>query len=173
MSDFDKAFERTIKFEGGLSCHKDDKGGITKFGISSSSYPNLDITNLTIDKAKEIYRKDFWNKLKLDQIQFPLNALIFDFTVHSGQNRAVSLLQEILSISKDGIIGHTTLQAIKNKSEQNLKGLCIEYQHKRTLFILNLILSKQSYWDSFGRGWINRMVQSSNWIEQQFIYVTS
>ena len=57
---FDKAFEFTIGVEGGYVNDPSDPGGETKFGVSKKSYPNLDIKNLTITQAKEIYYKDYW-----------------------------------------------------------------------------------------------------------------
>ena len=43
MSDFNKAIEKVLKFEGVLSNDKYDAGGLTKYGISKRMYPTLDI----------------------------------------------------------------------------------------------------------------------------------
>ena len=77
---FDRAFEETISLEGGFSRDPDDNGNWTggrkglgelkgtKYGISAAQYPSLDIENLTPHGAKEIYRRDYWNPLRLDSI---------------------------------------------------------------------------------------------------------
>ena len=57
---FDLAILHILNFEGGLSNHTNDRGGTTKFGISKKSYPNLDISNLTLEQAKDIYKRDYW-----------------------------------------------------------------------------------------------------------------
>lgn len=57
-------FTRSIAFvlsvEGGLVNNPADPGGLTKYGISQRSYPDLDIRNLSIEDAKEIYFRDYW-----------------------------------------------------------------------------------------------------------------
>lgn len=57
---FDYCFFKLMQNEGVYFFDKDDKGGETKYGISKKSYPLLDIKNLTLDKAKEIYKNDFY-----------------------------------------------------------------------------------------------------------------
>jgi hypothetical protein len=66
---FDQAFHRLIGHEGGYSDDRRDPGnwtkgkigaGIlkgTKYGLAANTYPNLDIKNLTLAQAKEIYKK--------------------------------------------------------------------------------------------------------------------
>ena len=62
MSDFNKAVEKVLKFEGVLSNDKYDAGGLTKYGISKRMYPSLDIANLTQEQAVAIYKRDYWEK---------------------------------------------------------------------------------------------------------------
>ena len=38
-----------------------DASGETKYGISSRSYPAIDIASLTLEDAKAVYRLDFWD----------------------------------------------------------------------------------------------------------------
>ncbi len=59
---FEKAFEYVIQNEGDYVLDKNDPGGETKFGISKRSYPTLNIRDLTLEDAKEIYYRDFWMK---------------------------------------------------------------------------------------------------------------
>ncbi len=60
MSDFDTAVTKTLIHEGGsrVTDDPDDRGGLTRYGISQRSYPDLDIRNLTEDQAKEVYKRD-------------------------------------------------------------------------------------------------------------------
>ena len=94
MADFNAAVEKTLRWEGGKTT---DTGGFTNFGISSKAYPNLDIANLTRDGAEEIYRRDYWNPLGLDNVddQDSANAL-FDFGVNGGLGRARTEAQAAL-----------------------------------------------------------------------------
>ena len=59
---FLKAFEKVLRHEGGYVNDPLDLGGETKYGISKRSYPHLDIKNLTLDQAKQIYFRDFWQR---------------------------------------------------------------------------------------------------------------
>ena len=67
---FDKTFERVIGHEGGFqddvrdranwasgTCNVGKCNG-TKYGLSAMTYPTLDIRNLTLNQAKDIYKRD-------------------------------------------------------------------------------------------------------------------
>ena len=60
---FDAAFDRLIWHEGGYANDPDDPGGETNWGISKRAYPNLVIKALTREQAREIYQRDFWNRI--------------------------------------------------------------------------------------------------------------
>ena len=61
---FELAFKEALYWEGGYVNHPNDPGSYTKWEISQKSYPNLDIKNLTIERAKQIYFCDFWKKIR-------------------------------------------------------------------------------------------------------------
>lgn len=89
---FDKAFDFIMKWEGGYVNDKNDSGGETNFGISKSSYPNLDIKGLTADEAKVIYLSDYWIPAGCDMLQHPFDALVFDTAVNMGIARAKDIM---------------------------------------------------------------------------------
>jgi lysozyme family protein len=119
---FLKAFEYLLKHEGGYVNDKADPGGETRYGISKCSYPNLDIKNLTLEQAKEIYFRDFWIKGKCEQINDDnLAVKFFDLCVNTGIGQATKLIQRALrsagqNVAEDGLIGPNTLAAI-NKAD--------------------------------------------------------
>lgn len=90
-----------FQWEGGLVDNPEDPGGLTKYGISQRSYPDLDIRNLTIEQATDIYKKDYWNLCNCDAYSWPLDICIFDTAVNMGNSRAMNLLEQI---REDGII---------------------------------------------------------------------
>jgi lysozyme family protein len=112
-----RAFELGLVFvlspdvEGGYSNDPDDPGGETKFGISKRSYPNLDIARLTRAGAEEIYRRDFWDKCRCDELALPIALALFDSAVNQGPRKAIRLLQQALKVSDDGVIGDETIGA--------------------------------------------------------------
>ena len=80
MADFNIAIETVLANEGGICNVSGDPGGLTNFGISQRSYPNVDIRNLTRDAAAAIYRRDFWH---YDAVESQLMATkIFDMAVN-------------------------------------------------------------------------------------------
>ena len=93
-NDFEIAVEFVLEREGGLSDDPDDPGGLTKYGISQRAYPQLDIENLTVYDAKEIYYQDYWLKSGCDKLVPPLDLIVFDTSVHCGVSRARGFLEE-------------------------------------------------------------------------------
>lgn len=86
---FETAFEIVLGHEGGYSADPQDPGGETKFGVSKRAYPHLDIKNLSIEKAREIYLRDYWFGAGCDVIaDEALAILLFDCAVNQGVSRA-------------------------------------------------------------------------------------
>lgn len=83
-SDFDRCLDFVLGAEGGLANVRGDRGGITKFGISTRSYPDLDVRSLSLSEAKEIYRRDYWLVPGFDKLTWPTSIIIFDLAVNSG-----------------------------------------------------------------------------------------
>jgi len=125
QENYDLAFELVIGHEGGFQNDPNDRGnwstgvigrgrnGGTKFGVSQMAYPNLDIKNLTLDQAKEIYRKDYWSKVYADDLPSGLDYLAFDAGINHGPQRAIKLLQEAVGAKADGALGPKTLAAVR------------------------------------------------------------
>jgi len=121
MSNFDEAIGFVLANEGGLSNDPADPGGLTNFGISQKSYPNLDIRNLTREDAVQIYQDDFWNKFQYGDITSQRVATkLFDSSVNMGPVRAVRLLQLAVNVQADGVLGVQTIAAVNAADESNL-----------------------------------------------------
>lgn len=160
MITFDKAFERLIAHEGGYSDDSRDPGnwtggkvGVgtckgTKYGLAANTYPNLDIKNLTIEQAKAIYKRDWWDKLGADQLHPAIVFQLWDFAVNAGKSRAIKELQQVVGVKDDGIIGPATIAAVKKLDINDvLLGLTAE----RLRFYTSL-----STFETYGKGWVNR-----------------
>jgi len=147
---FDSAVELILKQEGGLVEHPYDPGGLTNYGISQRSYPSLDIRNLTKDQAKEIYRRDYWDKIKGDLLPEGISTLVFDSAVNQGTLRATQFLQKALGVEADGIIGPRTLAAA---SRVNLRAFAVKFGAERALHYASL-----PTFGIFGRGWMRRLL---------------
>ena len=146
---FDGAFERLIGHEGNYVNHPKDPGGETKFGITKRSYPGVNIKALTLAKAKEIYRADFWDALQIERLPEPLRFHVFDAAVNSGRGSAARWLQAAADVAQDGRIGPVTLAAI---AKANPIALVARFSGVRLKFMTDL-----STWPTFGKGWARRI----------------
>lgn len=91
MSFFDAAFAIVVGLEGGYVNDPLDPGGETKYGISKRAFPDLDIKDLTVDQAKAIYRKKYWDFCACDGMSFERALCVFDTAVNQGENFALVL----------------------------------------------------------------------------------
>ena len=94
---FDEIIEIVLKHEGGYVNDPDDPGGETNFGIAKRSNPDVDIVNLTREGAKEIYKKVYWDKNKVDDLPDDLKHIFFDMCVNMGRGTAVKVLQRTIN----------------------------------------------------------------------------
>lgn len=130
MNPFDRAFRHTVGIEGDYSDDPSDSGGKTRFGITESvarafGYTG-DMRELPFDMAKQIYRLNYWQLLKLDDVAWfsePIAFELFDTAVNCSQSFAARSLQRALNalnrqgtdypdLEVDGLIGQVTLGAL-------------------------------------------------------------
>ena len=103
----------------------DDPGGATKFGIDQRSHPNVNIRNLTLDQATQIYWEEYWQKNHCEDMPYPLGEAYFDTCVNAGRGRA----DQLLTITRDAAkyidakdAFYRRLAAKRPKSRKYLKG---------------------------------------------------
>lgn len=149
---FDLACDRLLGHEGGYVFDENDPGGETKWGISKRSYPDLDIKNLTREQAKDIYRRDFWQRGRMAAYDFSVAFQVFDIAVNSGIETAIRMMQRAADVADDGYVGPMTLGAVKATS--------------RTDMLMRLNAERLDYmtrlknWPHHGKGWARRISQN-------------
>jgi len=145
--------EVILRNEGGYINHPSDPGGETKFGICKRYYPDLDIKNLTREKAIEIYYKDYWLKMNLQGIRKSEVVLeLFDMGVNVGIRMATKLAQKLVHAFADGVIGPETTGKI-NDFPADFTEL---YKCDRKKFYIALARRKPEF-SLFLKGWLNRV----------------
>lgn len=149
---FDQAFERLIGHEGGYVNDPRDPGGETKFGISKRSYPAEDIKGLTLERAKAIYRRDFWGLAGCDAVPDAMKFDLFDMAVNSGPQTAIKTLQRAARVTPDGLIGPITLQSLNSTPAPRLVA---RFNGHRLDFMTDL-----KTWSVFGKGWAKRVASN-------------
>lgn len=158
---FVKSFDRVIGHEGRFQKIQGDRGnwtggkvasGVlkgTKFGISAMTYPDLDIENLTVEQAKEIYYRDWWVKLGMDKWKPALSYQMFDAAINHGMHNAAKMLQRAVATPDDGAIGPATRRAVDTMT---LDDVLMCFLGERLDFMTYV-----GTWDTFGKGWARRI----------------
>lgn len=160
LGNFNACWEFTSQAEGGFTSDPADPGnwtsGVcgqgqclgTNYGISASSYPNLDIANLTLEQAGAIYKSDYWDKVNGDSLPVGVDLMVFDAAVNIGPGTAAKMLQGLVGATQDGQIGQKTLAAIGNSTPSilvaRLRNARLQYYQSLPQF------------STFGTGWTNR-----------------
>jgi lysozyme family protein len=124
-----EVLDALIKSEGGYVHHASDRGGPTNMGITlstlrrwrSKSVSIDDVKALSRDEALTIYREQYFQKTKIDQLPTTLQAAVLDDAVLSGPVIAIKTLQRhIPDVKVDGIIGPQTLSLATGVSSREL-----------------------------------------------------
>ena len=166
MREFKDYLKVVLRHEGLYSNHKEDKGGPTNMGVSLRflSMKGIDINNdgeinikdikdLTLEQATELYYEHFWKPMRLEGIDNEVLKLhLFDMGVNAGTKTAVKILQEMLGVTMDGVIGPNTLKAI-NEYGPNI---VFDYINARKRYYLKII-KKNPRLTVFQKGWFIRV----------------
>jgi len=148
-TNFDRSMAEVFAHEGGYSDDPLDPGGETNFGISKRSYPNENIKGMTRERAATIYRRDFWNAVKGDDLPAGLDLVAFDAAVNSGPSRGAKWLQSALGVPADGKIGPKTIAAAK---AANVPAVIDRVRNARLAWLKTL-----PTWGRYGKGWTARV----------------
>ena len=156
---FETVVHMVLEHEGGYVNHPSDPGGETKYGISKRAYPDVNIAELTKDDAADLYKRDYWDRIKGDDLPVGVACVVMDYAVNSGISRASKALQSVCGIANgDGVIGPHSLASVwttvKNDSEESVINAVTE---QRQGFIRAL-----SIYDTFGKGWERRIKETQD-----------
>ena len=156
MKNFDEIIEQVLEHEGGYVNDPKDLGGETKYGITKRFYPELNIKELTIEKAKQIYKDDYWDKNRVESLPQNLWHIFFDMCVNMGRRTAVKVLQRAAvnrgrDIEVDGGLGPTTIKALNGVELDRVRAY-------RVKFYVDLITAKPEQ-EKFFLGWFRRATE--------------
>ena len=158
---FSEALEVILHHEGGYVNHPKDPGGMTNMGVTKRVYEEHvgygvsehTMQNLTKEDVEPIYKKNYWDRVKGDDLPEGLDLCIFDFAVNAGPGRAAKFIQRLVNTTVDGGIGPNTLKCINDHVKQYGVSTTIDqYQSERQNYYERL-----STFETFGRGWTRRV----------------
>lgn len=99
--DFTTSLAFVLSAEGGLSNVSGDRGGVTNFGITQTTYtawleskglPDLPVADISHEYVEAIYHDNYWKPAGCDALVSPLNLVHFDACVQHGQGNAGAML---------------------------------------------------------------------------------
>ena len=114
MSFFLPAFQLVVGIEGGYVNDPRDPGGETKFGISKRAYPNIDIAQLTLEQAQQIYLRDYWDACGCDTMPWERALCVFDMAVNQGPGSARAL--NVQSHDSSELMAERAVRYAENKN---------------------------------------------------------
>ena len=165
MSNFDKCLQIILHHEGGYVNHPEDPGGMTNLGVTKRVYEDWvgyavsehTMQHLTEEDVAPIYKKNYWDRIKGDDLPEGLNLCVFDFGVNAGTGRATKYLQTMIGTIVDGGIGPMTIRALdEHVSLIGLQETIEQYQENRQRYYERLKTFK-----TFGRGWTRRVNETT------------
>ena len=159
-SRFEPCLEILFPMEGGYSNRSvaDDPGGPTNLGITQRTYTawrklrglsTQDVRAITHEEARAIYRSQYWDAVRADELPVGLDLCVFDYAVNSGPAQAIKTLQRALGVTADGIVGEQTLAALSNVDQRRL---IVDVCDRRLAFMQSL-----KNWRANKNGWSNRV----------------
>lgn len=168
---FERAVERVLEREGGESNDPRDRGKHTNLGITAATLREaLDsrlvsrgttIPTLTREDAIVIYRALFWRRAGCERLPAPVAVVVFDFAVHSSPVRAVKLLQKVLRVDEDGVVGPETVAAARRAGSRT-----IEMLSAARLELMHDLFTADPEQLAFRRGWWSRVAAVAYWAGQ-------
>jgi lysozyme family protein len=152
-----------LSWEGGFVNSKYDKGGATNKGITIATYKALvradnnkdgkidveDLKLLTDKQWYAVFKVNFWNKWKADDIEDQgIANLLVDWYWNSGRY-GITNAQIAIGVAPDGIVGKQTIAAINNHPNKN--ELFVKIWRARANYFKRLNQPKNY------NGWMNRL----------------
>lgn len=132
---------------------KQIKTAINAYGDLKKASVALYNDDALVNLVASFYKTNYWDALNLDSVdsQIKTNEL-FCFAVNVGTKSAVRVLQDMLGLQCDGIMGKETLRALNNYNEQAFD---VDFDRAEIAYYRNLI-RKNPRLGIYERGWENR-----------------
>jgi len=169
QEEFQGYLQHVFDNEGGLADVKEDRGGLTKYGVTIKTLGDYlgrdatrdEVVDMTLETAATIYEGMYWKPSRAGQLKKELRMTYFDMCINHGQRNAVRILQKAINrksrggipiVDVDGLIGKNTIKYAKKVDADSLRA-------ERMLFFANLV-TKRPKQMRFWLGWYRRCVST-------------
>lgn len=154
---FERCLHIVLAWEGGFSNNPADPGGATNFGITLATLQAHrqkkvtaeDVKAMTVEEAGAIYRKNYWDFVRGDELPPGVDLILFDEAVNQGPGHAIKDLQHSIGVGVDGVFGPATLQHVE---QSDPVAIVHSIDDLRERFYRGL-----RTFHTFGKGWLNRL----------------
>ena len=137
-----------------------DRGGATAWGVTLAAWASwredhgdrttteADLAAATKPQLADMIRSRYWLAVSADSLPVGVDLLVYDFGYGSGTGTSVRVLQGVVGVDADGVLGPRSLAAIA--------------AHDRIALIKALSTRHEAYYQGlsdfalFGRGWTRR-----------------
>lgn len=153
----DRSISLVLKSEGGFVNHPRDPGGATNKGVTIATFRQYvnpqgtiaDLKALTVAQAAVVYKRQYWDAVRGDDLPDGVDYFTFDYGVNSGPRRGIKALQAVVGVPQDGVIGPATIAAVRAKSAISIIGAL----HTQRMAFLRRLPT----FSTFGKGWTSRV----------------
>lgn len=155
---FEACLTETLAHEGGFSNHPKDPGGATQRGVIQRTYdawrknrglPRRSVREISDTELRAIYREDFWNVIRGDDLPAGIDLVTFDASVNSGTGRGPKWTQAALGVAADGKVGPATIEAAR-------KAVPVDVVQRACALRMGFLRGLR-IWSTFGKGWSRRV----------------
>lgn len=159
----EKLFEKARKV--GFANDPDDLGGATMVGVTIATYkeycrkkgypvPTVErLRNISYAQWLDILKTMFWDRWQADKIANQSIAEILVDWVWASGKYGITIPQQVLGVTVDGIVGPKTLAAL---SKQNSAQFFNRIVAERKAYIDRICTSRPIN-NKYKRGWLNRL----------------
>lgn len=159
----EKLFEKARKT--GYANDPDDLGGATMVGVTIATYkefcrkkgypvPTIDrLRNMTYAQWLDILKTMFWDRWQADKIANQSVAEILVDWVWASGKYGITIPQQVLGVTVDGMVGPKTLAAL---NKQNPAQFFARIFAERKAYIDRICASRPVN-NKYKRGWLNRL----------------
>ena len=150
-----------LSWEGGFVNDPADAGGATNKGVTLATFRSVfgktktvkDLKAMTDDQWLLVFKKYYWDRWKADQINDQSVANILVGWVWGSGKYGITLPQQLLKVTADGIVGPKTIAAVNAADPKKL----FEQIWKRRQKYFNDICVSRPANKKFLKGWLRRL----------------
>jgi len=165
LENWNESFEMVIAHEGGFTNDQRDTGnhlpdgrqGSTMLGCTQANWEAYvghkvtqdDMKKLTKDDVKPLYKKNYWDAVRGDELPTGVDYAAFDFAINAGPSASRKMIQRALGVTADGAFGPITMTMIE---KADAKDLMHKFSEAKTNFYKSL-----GNFNVYGKGWLRRV----------------